>query len=637
MPVYLYLPFNQDHSYLIVSKNSSLLSFQEYSSDITYVFTIDNETGTIFSSSIQNVDVFNSFDEAKSFLSINFNDSKMKLLKLGNFLVGSSLSSPNFLVISVIDDCEKIASIFSHDILKIKNIRTYCLTLPLQNANFDPINNNLSLLNLYFSPSLDLSAPFPYYCFNQNNLRNNNFCFNESFLSEFIDNRLLIACVIVVKGFICSADNFIYITKFCNCINDSLKKLECECEIIFKREVVEGDDSKPQVYYYSHAWRTGPYLFLENNETKLSEYKKYFSKEIVSRFNIKKVRIVAYIFSENQFMALDDDILKSKLNEAGITVKKVQETQSKIQKLNILDIENELNISEIENELNIPDSNQKNHSLFTILNQNGEITCIQDLIYRFMSSDSLKMTSILTYVFLKKMYQIMKDESSAGAAMKFAMNSFEAGNKLQEYNLHKPKQSKCKNYKKENSDDYFINDPIPNELTKKKFLLDTQHMSFAQNYSTDEIIIAYGFPEPFMICDFYFFVYPMKECNADQDNELTVFIQYDLKLSALFGISIPYVTKPTWLHYNFRNMVKNSYQCPYDHNFFEPTSVVHFTFKVPANKREIFPIKNIKLGVKRHAKHPFKFIIQGLNKSYFKTDEKIAGVNFNAEKRSLLD
>lgn len=643
MPVYVYLPENQNQAYLVVSKSSSPFGFQTFSSNLTYIFSIDRYTGSIYSSSTQNVDVFSSLNDAKNFLSVNFKDEKMKNLdKLGEFLLGASITDSK-LLISVVEEYEKVASISNNDIYRISKIKS-CY-MQLQSSNQFSTSQIVDP-HFYFSPSLDLSSTFPYYYINQLNLNNNLFAFNRSFLTGFIENKLLLACVIVIKGLICSENkNIIYITKFCNSSNDSENislnpdKLECECELIYKKSIRANPNGNPQSFYISHAWRRGPSLcFNERLKKKLSETKRYIWKEIRSRFNIDKIHFLSLNNLDDELIKPEND-LKTYFGIEELTIKSISE---ELPINNISEEQRDQIISKISDSISIPKEDHGN-SLFTVLNSDGEIICIQDFIYRFMSSDSLQMTDMLTCAFLLKIAKLMLQSNETKEIDYLIKSTFDMGELLSDFNIVQAKGSQSglfsffnKSVKKDPYTEYFSMYSSTDTKENRKFQLDPQHTNYYCKITNNQCSLLYVFPEPFIIDKLHFLVYPQKEQKSDKEKKyFDLYIRCLPTSNSVIQLIIPYVYKKTWLHYDFRYIMKKSLQSPYDSDFLCPVSSIYFEFKLPSGKLENSLLKDLRIGVKRATKSIFKYIVPTSQKSFFKIND--SGVDFDGKQRSLED
>lgn len=623
MTINIYFPPSQQHAYLIVTRKGLPFSIQDHSLNEelnveettinnTYVFSIDLNTGYIYSSSVQNVDVFNSLDEAKNFLSETFDDPQIKLEEIGSFLIGYTIAENN-INIRVVKEYEKVASIFNYHIYCIKSINLCCIPLlpAQQKLDITSTDTKGKMDNIYFSPSLNLASPFPYHFINELNIKNNNFCFNRNHLLNFVENKLLFACVFLIRGYIKSTDdnNLIYITKFTKVSCDGVSatplndphKYECECELIIKKE-------SPNVEYHCHAWKRGPELCLDqNNQKDFNEAKKYVSKEILSRLNIQKFfnYLLTPIENSNDVYIINN--IKNEFhldmfnNRCYHFVKET--TQDKLEKF-----------------FNDYFPSSSESTFTTVLDKNGDITSIQNLICRFSSSmkvpfnESFSNIDIFTLSYLKKLFKVANFSDSI-----LDDDFFESFFK----NAHDILVSYCESKKSSTfslfrffmqKDSDVLNDDNIIHYSKKRFLLDPQHASYSYSMSSlgnTNFSIFYVFPEPFYICDLSFLVSPQNMQKQQTQNQtiITLLIRFSPNSKSSFQLQIPNVNKEINLTYDIEDIMDNSLQYPYDPAYYVPTSTVTLDFTIKNGDINNFTIKDIQIGVKRNPTCNYKFVV----------------------------
>ncbi|KAK8866750.1 hypothetical protein M9Y10_009718 [Tritrichomonas musculus] len=345
-PVSLFDSPKLQTAYLIVSA-------EPISSNKTYVFSIDKNTGGIYHAGIPNIDIFSNQESASQYLSSIFNIEINSNKKVGNnqpnfkgigqSLIGATIyeekdTMTKQLVIVCVQDHEVITTLFNQPIYKILEVsytffelnpKSVLSTSTQSYLHFNSFNQLLkskqitrkdSFLNFdlrnnhFYCPTLDMNSHFPY---PQNIISNGSFCWNKRFLIPFEENNCIKACIIVLQGGVYKYDqspnaSITYVVKRSSMfpgtrynargLKVTSSKIvepanECECELIFS----DGN------YYYSQTWRRGsPPLFwktesglltashvLSSNASEMTPI--YFYQHIIKRFRSSRIHIVSLL------------------------------------------------------------------------------------------------------------------------------------------------------------------------------------------------------------------------------------------------------------------------------------------------------------------------------------------------------
>lgn len=299
-------------SYLIVTTNASSTDH------VTYVFTIDTESGAVFWSGLPNVDLFGSYSDAIN--SVSRTIPGCHVIHLGKALIGTVVQA-NELVICCITTDEQVALVLGHPIYRIESVRYKIIPLKGRSGDPDHFWADFPIVkNHYYCNSLDLTGIFPY---SPQSSDPTTFSWNLRWQYAFRHALAPSACVVLLQGTARTAqfDRFsiTYILKrssrHCGTryhargLNATVSAAnECECELIFCR----GDEQ------WAHGWRRGsspvrwhsrvnyPWSAARHSIDDQPGYETpmYF-QELQNRFSVRRVHIVCLLEESEQSNELE--------------------------------------------------------------------------------------------------------------------------------------------------------------------------------------------------------------------------------------------------------------------------------------------------------------------------------------------
>lgn len=451
--------FNSD----ISTKNSVYSLKNLKNADTTYVFTIDMTTGGMCFYGLPNIDLFPSPTRAWESLS-SLHKMKVGMPKyLGSHLIGATIEGNTLYILSV-EEKEEVAIIFDQPIYRIKKTNVYTISWD-QKGVYSTTSNSLSTnksnsqsspttptpeflefeINKchYFSPTLDLSSPFPY---PRHKIDHNYFCWNKRFVKIFEEVAAFQCCIVLLQGTVlsmndcknCNSDNIIYILKRSSS-NSGTRYLargmneddqepanECECELIFV-------DNKKR--YYSHSWRRGSppifwgtdaNLFTQKNivnkkANESSSYGKthvYFLQDIFVRFDVRKCHVISFLKNVGTEKDIND-AYEASINEVNHNFSQLlpRPNSNTNANTNVNDFICNINFTRFFFD-NIESKNVVEYFIEQLMNEVqsvhfNQVTLNaeyhkdksyvfhdhQDMVYRFNCADSLDRTNVGTFAF----------------------------------------------------------------------------------------------------------------------------------------------------------------------------------------------------------------------------------------------